>query len=47
VVVGCDSLALLDQVAAVNHVRGTTIGLVNLPRSSNVCSQAQGQTGTR
>ncbi len=45
VVVGCDSLALLDQVAAVNPVLGTTIGLVNLPRSSSVCSQPQGQTG--
>jgi phospholipid/cholesterol/gamma-HCH transport system substrate-binding protein len=45
VVVGCDALAILDQVAAVNPVLGTTIGLVNLPRSSDVCSQQQGQTG--
>ncbi|MEA2124541.1 MAG: hypothetical protein QOI80_1323, partial [Solirubrobacteraceae bacterium] len=34
------------QVAAVNEVLGTTIALVNLPRSSEVCSQQQGQTGT-
>lgn len=47
VVLGCDALALLDQVAAVNEVLGTTIGLTNLPRSSNVCAQPQGQTGTR
>ncbi len=46
VVLGCDALALLDQVASVNQALGTTIGLTNLPRSSNVCSQAQGQTGT-
>jgi phospholipid/cholesterol/gamma-HCH transport system substrate-binding protein len=44
VVIGCDALAVLDQVAAVNEVLGTTIGLINLPRSSQVCSQAQGQT---
>jgi phospholipid/cholesterol/gamma-HCH transport system substrate-binding protein len=44
VVVGCDALAVLDQVAAVNEVLGTTIGLINLPRTSSVCSQAQGQT---
>jgi phospholipid/cholesterol/gamma-HCH transport system substrate-binding protein len=46
VIVGCDALALLDQIAAVNEVLGTTIELVNLPRNSEVCSQQQGQTGT-
>ena len=44
VVVGCDALAILDNVAAVNEVLGTTIGLINLPRTSSVCGQAQGQT---
>ena len=44
VVIGCDALAILDNVAAVNEVLGTTIGLINLPRSSEVCSQPQGQT---
>ncbi|MEA2123337.1 MAG: phospholipid/cholesterol/gamma-HCH transport system substrate-binding protein [Solirubrobacteraceae bacterium] len=44
VVIGCDALAVLDQVAAVNEVLGTTIGLINLPRTSQVCSQPQGQT---
>ena len=46
VVLGCDALSLLDQVASVNAPLATTIGLTNLPRSSNVCAQQQGQTGT-
>jgi phospholipid/cholesterol/gamma-HCH transport system substrate-binding protein len=45
VVIGCDALAVLDSVAQANEVLGTTIGLINLPRTSQVCSQAQGQTG--
>jgi phospholipid/cholesterol/gamma-HCH transport system substrate-binding protein len=47
VVIGCDALAVLDNVAAVNEVLGTTIGLINLPTSSRVCSVPQGQTGVR
>ena len=47
VVIGCDALAILDNVAAVNPVLGTTIGLINLPRTSEVCGQPQGQTGVR
>ncbi len=46
VVAGCDTLAIIDNVAAVNQVLGTTIGLINLPRASEVCSQPQGQTPT-
>ncbi len=45
VVIGCDALAILDNVAAVNEVLGTTIGLINLPRTSQVCATPQGQTG--
>ena len=47
VVAGCDTLAIIDNVAAVNPVLGTTIGLINLPRASEVCGQPQGQTPTR
>jgi phospholipid/cholesterol/gamma-HCH transport system substrate-binding protein len=43
-VVNCTSLVLLDSLRRINRVLGTTIELVNIPRSTDVCG-TPGATG--
>lgn len=44
-VASCNTLGILDNVAAVNPALGTTIGLINTVQRSQVCPGAQGPAG--
>ncbi len=45
-VASCNTLGVLNNVAAVNEGLGTIIGLINTASTSSACPQQQGQTGT-
>ena len=45
-VASCNTLGVLDNVAAVNPGLGTIIGLINTVSTADTCPQQQGQTGT-